>query len=104
MMPAILTDLPPEKIAVRCEGVGARRGEAKAEPSFDFALDPIEATIVDGVFEPGMRPVLAIAIVPLHRHDGVADGDDVVRLDEADDVRKARIGGGRLIGPPHAAA
>src|SRR3546814_14865152 len=40
----------------------------------DFGLDPVKTLRVDGIFKAGVQPLLALAIVALHSHDGIRAG------------------------------
>src|SRR5699024_1903524 len=65
MMRAIIADMPAELVTIGLEGEAPRRLEGEALPFLDLGLDPVNALVVDGVFETRMRPVDAVAIVAL---------------------------------------
>src|SRR4051812_3549203 len=101
---AIVAGLPADGVAVRDEVVRTCSTQIEAQPTLDITLDPVQTPVVDGVFESRMGSVLAVAVVPLHPHDRIADRQNVTRLYEADDIGQAWIRGGRLIRAPQTAA
>src|SRR3954469_17461485 len=62
---AIVAGLPADRVAVRDEIVSTYLTQLEAQPTLDMTLDPVQTPVVDRVFEPRMRPLLAVAVVPL---------------------------------------
>src|SRR3546814_4776509 len=92
MFAAVFPARPADRIAVRGEGVGLFRFQAKAQPAFDFRRHPLDALVVDRVFEAGMAAVDPVAKVALDAHYRIAYLQDLVLRHEADDACQPRIG------------
>src|SRR3546814_5909362 len=59
---------------------------------------------VDGIFKAGVQPLLAVAIVALHSHDGIRAGNDPVSGYKSDQAGKPGISRRHLVRPAHSAA
>src|SRR5205807_6205928 len=75
-----------------------------AASALDFGAEGVKPAVLDGVFEPRVLALGAVAPVALHGDDGLGHRDRVLRPAEAHDVGGARIGLGLAVGHAHAAA
>src|SRR3546814_18012591 len=57
-----------------------------------------------GIFKAGVQPLLAVAIVALHSHDGIRAGNDPVSGYKSDQAGKPGISRRHLVRPAHSAA
>ena len=80
------------------------RRELHIGAPLDLGAEGIEPAILDGVFEPRVLAVLAVAPVALHGDDRLGDRHRVLRLAKAEKVGGARIGVRLAMGHAHAAA
>ncbi len=103
-MPAIFALGPAERVAIRRECERAGGLERKAHAPLDLRLHPVDAEIVDRIFEAGVRAHRAIAMIALDADHRVGRRKHPVLGDEADHVGEPRIGLRRLISAAHAAA
>ena len=55
--------------------------------------EPFETAGIDGVLEPRVLAIAAIAEIALRGHDGFGDRQQLFGRDEADHVTQARVGG-----------
>src|SRR5699024_7789381 len=81
----------------------ARWLQRPAQSFGDLIIDPVETAVVDGVFEPGVLAVGAIAIIALDGCQRFADIEDLVDRRIADDRGQPWIGFRLPIGRTHAA-
>jgi hypothetical protein len=85
-----------------------RTGRAGAKripgPSLDLGPKGLEPHALDGVLEPGLTALEAIAEVALGGDHGLGDRQCPVRLHEAEDVGQSREGRGVPVGRAHPAA
>ena len=104
-MPAAVVALRPAiLVAGRREREGLRRRELHAGAALDFGAEGIQAAVLDGVFEPRVLAVLAVAPVALHGDDGFGDLHRIGGRAETHDVGGARISVRLAMGHAHAAA
>src|SRR3546814_6605526 len=73
---------PTIAIAIGFEVERTGQFECFTHALLDFGLDPVKTLGVDGIFKAGVQPLLAVAIVALHSHDGIRAGNDPVRSEE----------------------
>ena len=85
----------PERPSGRERHVGA---------PFDLGAEGIEPAILDGVFEPRVLAVVAVAPIALHGDDRLGDRHRILGLAKAHHVGGARIGVRLAMGHAHAAA
>src|SRR3546814_5174224 len=69
---------PTIAIAIGFEVERTGQFECFTHALLDFGLDPVKTLGVDGIFKAGVQPLLAVAIVALHSHDGIRAGNDPV--------------------------
>ena len=62
----------------------ATKGDTRA--FLDLGLEPRDALILDSVFETSVLAIRAIAVVSLGGENGLANGVDLIRRDEAHDI------------------
>src|SRR5262245_22535241 len=104
-MPATSCRLAPAiTVAGRGERKRSSRAKLDAGAALNFRAERIEAAILDGVFQPRVLAILAIAPVALHGDDGFGDLDSVRGRAKAHDVGSARIGILLAMSHAHAAA
>ena len=70
----------------------------------DLGADPIEAAIVDDIFQAGPLAIGAVAVVALGADDGFDDGKQFGRVDAAEGGGDSRVGLRLVVGHAHAAA
>ena len=95
---------PAVAIARVLEAERAGRLQGVAEPALDLGAEPVDAAVLDRVFEARVLAVGAIAEIALHQHDLLGDVDRLLGRAEAHDVGGARIGFRLAVRHAHAAA
>ena len=75
MSASIVALCPAIAVAGRGECERLCRRQLDAGAALDFGAEGIEPAILDGIFEPRMLAVLAVAPVALHGDDGLGDLD-----------------------------
>ena len=65
--------------------------QGMAQLPLHLPLEPVEAALVDRVFQAGVPAVGPVAVVALDGHHGLDRRDQVVRLDEGDEARQPGI-------------
>src|SRR5690606_33351466 len=63
MVASVLALAPAQAVAIAGELTRPGRLEGEPLPPGDFAADPVQALVVDRIFEAGSRPVGAIAVI-----------------------------------------
>ena len=101
---AVFAGDPAVAISGRCEFKPAWGAQGVTQTFFDFGAEPDEAAVGDGVFEPGVFAVGAVAVVALDEHDFLGDVDDLIHRAEAEDIREARVGFDLVVRHAEAAA
>src|SRR5690606_41515156 len=71
--------LPAEVITVALQMKGLCSTQRESGARFNFALEPIEPPLVDGVLQPCMPAFDPITIVALRGHDGLGHRNQLVR-------------------------
>ena len=89
---------------MRLETERARRLQRLAEAPRELRAEPVDAAVLDRVFEARVRAILAVAVVALNGDGVFGDGERVLRRAEADDVGDARERRRRAVRHAHAAA
>ena len=87
---------------MKVNGFGA--AELHARALLHLGAERIEPAVLDGVFQPRVLAIGAVAPVALHGDDRLGHGDRVARLAEAHHVGGARIGVRLAMRHAHAAA
>ncbi len=95
---------PAEAVAGRLELERPRRLEREALPARDLGDEPLEAAVLDRVLEAGALAHGAVAEVALRGEHGLGHREQLLGLEEADDVREARVRLGVAVRGAHAAA
>src|SRR3546814_864566 len=95
---------PTIAIAIGFEVERTGQFECFTHALLDFGLDPVKTLGVDGIFKAGVQPLLAVAIVALHSHDGIRAGNDPVSGYKSDQAGKPGISRRHLVRPAHSAA
>ena len=84
--------VPTEGILDGGEMNRTRRREGDARAFLDLAFEPLDAAILDRVFQAGVLAVCAVAEVALRGENGLADFVHQIGRDEAERVGQAREG------------
>src|SRR3546814_7793728 len=95
---------PTIAIAIGFEVERTGQFECFTHALLDFGLYPVKTLGVDGIFEAGVQPLLAVAIVALHSHDGIRAGNDPVSGYKSDQAGKPGISRRHPVRPAHSAA
>ncbi|KAJ2512809.1 hypothetical protein GGI11_004620 [Coemansia sp. RSA 2049] len=95
---------PAEAVAVAREGEGPGRLQRKAQTLRNLLAPPRQTVVVNGVLETRMLAVGAVAVIALHKHDGLGDSHGVFCCNEAQTRRQTRIRLGVVVCHAHAAA
>ncbi len=93
-------------VAVTIVGKSERAGGLKlvAEAGLDLAAEPVEAAILDGVFEAGVLALGAVAKIALDEDDLLGDVHGLAGRAKTEDIGEARVSGLVAVGLAHAAA
>src|SRR5690606_26136062 len=81
---SILALLPAVAIAVLVEMVRAQRLQGEADAVLQSLLEPVQAPVVDGVFQAGVLTLDPVAVVALQGHHAFGGGNHLFRRHEAD--------------------
>jgi len=96
--------VPAKGILDRGEMNGPGGRERDAGAFLNLPFEPLDAAVLDGVFEPGVFAVCAVTEIALGGEDSFADFIDKVGRDETQGVSKARKGLGVSMAHAKAAA
>ncbi len=101
---AVVVPGPAVAIAGVVEPERPRRRQGVAEPTLDLGAEPVDAAILDRVFEPRVLAVRPIAEVALHQHHLLGHIDRLLGQAKAHDVGGPGKRLGLAVGHAHAAA
>src|SRR3546814_8796650 len=89
---AVFTLYPAEAVAVVVEPVWAHRFQDIAQALFQLRLEPVQAAMVDRVFQAGMLAFGTVAEIALYRDDAFGQGNNLFRCHEYDKASKPGVG------------
>src|SRR3546814_3453775 len=73
--------------------IGVHRLQGYAAALFQLLLEPVQALVIDGVFQACMLAFLAIAMIALQGYDALGDGDHLLRRHKSDQAAQPWVGG-----------
>lgn len=92
--------MPAQKVLIAPRRQRAKGFEGFAKVFFHLGLEFFDSPIVDQVFQTGVAPIIAIAIVPLGGHDRLHRLIDICRSDKANFISHAGKGFFFVVGAP----
>src|SRR5699024_9099315 len=93
-MPLAVVALDPAKtIAIVIEVIRPRWLQLERQSRLQLVAIPRQAAIIDGVFEPRMQPLAAVAVLALQANRLPAGFKQLVGGNETDQIAQRRIGG-----------
>lgn len=100
----VLTLSPTVPISVIQELEGTSLLDGEGETGLEFGLEPLDATVVDGVLQTGVLAVHTVTEIALDEHDLLTGLDGLLGGDEADDIGDAGVGLLVTVGHTHASS
>src|SRR2546423_823843 len=101
---AVVLLMPAEHIVLPRKLERTRRLELDARALLDLSAKPIDASLVQNVFQSRVLPVAPIAKIPMNRQDSFGDGLQMLGMEETYDIGQARKGLRVAVRHPQSAA